>query len=295
MDEVTVEQCDRELYKFILDAPFATCSRIDNMPDDTPELQAIAKHRTRPSQPGEESALASGPLPVAYYLWLATIEPDVRVRDLTADEAAGLVEALRTPVEAVPDDVERGIRIAIWNACKWQGKPDDVIYSLINRAMAEPAMRAALSSIPALPSEKAQIVAWMRNPPEQFLRTEAGHSDLWDVAGETVDSTLAEFRSFLRQCADAIERGDHLPAPHTALPSDQRPIMLQIAAADEAHQMWERRWRALGQMYAPQRPCFVDRDGDWCLRDFLDYAGQACGFTGSIPAPPQATDQMEVG
>lgn len=68
------------------------------------------------------------------------------------------------------------------------------------------------------------------------------------------------------------------------LPSgdQRRPIMLEMAAADEAHQMWERRWRALGQMYAPARPCFVDRDGDWCLRDFLDYAGQACGFPGNI-------------
>jgi hypothetical protein len=38
---------------------------------------------------------AEGPLPVEYYLWLASIEPDVRVRDLTAGEVAGLIAALR--------------------------------------------------------------------------------------------------------------------------------------------------------------------------------------------------------
>lgn len=71
-----------------------------------------------------------------------------------------------------------------------------------------------------------------------------------------------------------------------------RSIILQVAAADDEQQMWERRWRALGQMYAPVRPCFVDRNGEWCLRDFLDYAGKVCGFPGSImdPTPTPGTD-----
>lgn len=35
------------------------------------------------------------PLPVEYYLWLASIEPDVRVRDLTAAEVADLLSRIR--------------------------------------------------------------------------------------------------------------------------------------------------------------------------------------------------------
>jgi hypothetical protein len=50
------------------------------------------------------------PLPVAYYLWLATIERDVRVRDLTADEVAGLIAALRSDGDA---ELLRDIRAAL--------------------------------------------------------------------------------------------------------------------------------------------------------------------------------------
>lgn len=58
----------------------------------------------------------------------------------------------------------------------------------------------------------------------------------------------------------------------------ERPIiMLEIAEADDEHQKWLRRCSALKQMYPPERPCFVDQDGDWCLRDFIDYAAQAMG------------------
>jgi hypothetical protein len=53
--------------------------------------------------------------------------------------------------------------------------------------------------------------------------------------------------------------------------------MLEIAAADDAQQMWERRWNALRQIYPIER-IFADRDGKWGLRDFLDYAGEVCGF-----------------
>jgi hypothetical protein len=64
-------------------------------------------------------------------------------------------------------------------------------------------------------------------------------------------------------------------------PEGEAPIMLQIAAATEEQAMWERRWLALQQMYARER-CFVDRDGHWGLRCFLDYVGQICGFA-SLP------------
>lgn len=65
-------------------------------------------------------------------------------------------------------------------------------------------------------------------------------------------------------------------------------IMLEMAAADEAQQMWERRYRALIQMYERQ-DCFVDRDGKWGLRSFLDYAGEICGFDPSGPTPSEPT------
>lgn len=73
-------------------------------------------------------------------------------------------------------------------------------------------------------------------------------------------------------------------------PAPARSILLEMAEASDEHKKWERRWRALGQMYAREKPCFVDSDGDWCLRDFLDYAGAICGFGGDIlgsatPAP----------
>lgn len=61
--------------------------------------------------------------------------------------------------------------------------------------------------------------------------------------------------------------------PGTAL-----PIMLQMAKASDDHFMWQRRFNALRQMYPCEHPCFVDRDGDWCLRDAIDYAIAACGF-----------------
>jgi hypothetical protein len=54
-------------------------------------------------------------------------------------------------------------------------------------------------------------------------------------------------------------------------------IMLEIAEASAEQEMWERRYRALCQMYAIDR-CFVDRDGEWGLRDFLSYAASVCGF-----------------
>ena len=61
------------------------------------------------------------------------------------------------------------------------------------------------------------------------------------------------------------------------------PIMLQIAHADNIHQKWERRWSALVRMYAAKLPGFVDRDGEWCERELLDYMGYACGFTAYRP------------
>lgn len=66
-------------------------------------------------------------------------------------------------------------------------------------------------------------------------------------------------------------------------------IMLEMASASDEHEMWERRWNALRQMYAIER-CFADSDGRWGLRDFLDYAGQACGYSSDSGRLPKGED-----
>jgi hypothetical protein len=66
--------------------------------------------------------------------------------------------------------------------------------------------------------------------------------------------------------------------------TDNRAIMLQIAAADDTHRMWERRWQALMALsYHNTR--FADQDGEWPLSDFIAYAGEACGFTKGTEQP----------
>ncbi len=54
-------------------------------------------------------------------------------------------------------------------------------------------------------------------------------------------------------------------------------IWLELVEATEIHEMWDRRLLALKAMYPTERPCFVDRDGDWCLRDFLNYTDKMMG------------------
>lgn len=57
-ETLPITKADRDLWKFILDAPYATCSRIDNLPDDTPELQEIARHRLQARTPLKGDAVA---------------------------------------------------------------------------------------------------------------------------------------------------------------------------------------------------------------------------------------------
>lgn len=65
-----------------------------------------------------------------------------------------------------------------------------------------------------------------------------------------------------------------------------RPIMLEMAEADERHHMWERRWKTLPDIYPIER-IFADRYGRWGLRDFIAYAGEACGFSPAQHQPAQ--------
>jgi hypothetical protein len=66
------------------------------------------------------------------------------------------------------------------------------------------------------------------------------------------------------------------------------PIILEMAAADNEAQMWERRFAQLRQAF-PIKRIFTDSDGRWGLRDFLDYAAQICGFDGAAKPAQEAT------
>ena len=100
----------------------------------------------------------------------------------------------------------------------------------------------------------------------------------FQIAEETSRSCMSAMDEAWEEWATATDDGQDVAALSTSGREEGRgTIMLEIAAADEAHQMWERRWKALLQLYAIER-YLVDRDGRWGLRDFLDYAGEACGF-----------------
>lgn len=77
------------------------------------------------------------------------------------------------------------------------------------------------------------------------------------------------------------------PAPT----EERRPIMLEIAAADERHQTWERRWQLLMSL-AYHNTRFREGDDEWRLSDFLAYAGECCGFaTDTTPSRVDTEDQ----
>lgn len=125
----------------------------------------------------------------------------------TALRDEGLALEISDRLQARPDtsDVERDIRIAIWNGGRWQGSTDEVAQSLVRKVMDEPTMRRALAALNPSPAqeegreqfepvggeaERAQIVAWLRaqlDPSEQI--------------DDRVNSLI-----------DAIDRGDHLTA-----------------------------------------------------------------------------------
>lgn len=49
--------------------------------------------------------------------------------------------------QADREELERDIRISIWNGAKWQGSPDEVAQSLIRKVMDEPCMVRALDRL----------------------------------------------------------------------------------------------------------------------------------------------------
>lgn len=70
--------------------------------------------------------------------------------------------------EPVAIDIERDIRIAIWNACCWQGKPQAVAQSFIGRVMEESTMTRAIARIAALEADKARLMGLVGEVAEGF-------------------------------------------------------------------------------------------------------------------------------
>lgn len=69
-----------------------------------------------------------------------------------------------------------------------------------------------------------------------------------------------------------------------------RHIILEIAAATREQEMWERRFKVLHAQHPIWRT--ADNDGSWGLRDFLNYAGEVCGFA---PASVDTRRMAETG
>lgn len=73
---------------------------------------------------------------------------------------------------------------------------------------------------------------------------------------------------------------DALARLSSTRPSDENgrgAIILEMAAASEEHELWERRWNRCRQLYAQDLP-FADQGGRWGIRGLLTYMGKACGF-----------------
>jgi hypothetical protein len=52
------------------------------------------------------------------------------------------------PDPAMVEEIERDIRIAVWNTCRWQGKPQEVAQSFIQHLFAdEPCMTRAIAAL----------------------------------------------------------------------------------------------------------------------------------------------------
>jgi hypothetical protein len=59
--------------------------------------------------------------------------------------------------EELAVDIERDIRIALWNTGCWQGKPQEIAQSFIQHAMEEPTMKRALGRIAELASLRGAV------------------------------------------------------------------------------------------------------------------------------------------
>jgi len=134
------------------------------------------------------------------------------------------------------DDIERDVRIAIWNAGMKGGMGQDLSQAFIGRAMAEPTMIRALC---ALQSEHAKPVVGER---EAVARAHAQHSGVepwwW---GEAFDDSTDEIAAHNRE-RDLLAADDILAALQSPPPVVSGEAKL-IEAADYLISLYERLWK----------------------------------------------------
>lgn len=101
---------------------------------------------------------------------------------------------------------------------------------------------------------------------------------------------LAVGEKFLNACTSAwscgepehrvrtmLDLADDFRAALNAHERQRKPIILEMVAAGAIHDVWEGRWRTLSQTVAKDR-LIRDAYGSYGVADFIEYAGQACGF-----------------
>lgn len=114
-----VTQADRDLWKWLLNAPFATCSRIDNLPDDCEELQKIARHRLATQSPspatGDREAIEAALIAQAFHCESEGGEPFLAIGVHQAATIILATQSPATPTEELREALER-IAAAFVNA-----------------------------------------------------------------------------------------------------------------------------------------------------------------------------------
>ena len=68
-----------------------------------------------------------------------------------------LAQQIKALAEERALDIERDIRIALWNTGCWQGKPQEVAQSFIRHAMEEPTTKRAMANIATALSEAERM------------------------------------------------------------------------------------------------------------------------------------------
>ena len=139
----------------------------DVMNDTKPAIAAWNRRAAQSPPVNERWSLQFSNTPPSVTIWTAPLGHEPRTHSVAYIEFSSKAEKVflapafraivsahnaaldvaQSPPPVVSEGIERDIRIAIWNAGKWQGKPDEVAQSLIRKAMVEPTMIRALSAL----------------------------------------------------------------------------------------------------------------------------------------------------
>jgi len=77
-----------------------------------------------------------------------------------------LAQQIKALAEERALEIERDIRIALWNTGRWQGRTQEVAQSFIQHAMEEPTMKRAMANILTALSEAERMREALRLCPE---------------------------------------------------------------------------------------------------------------------------------